>query len=114
MIFALLALVAVGLSIIYYSVSLTQSAETEIQGLANFPEGSMVTISGEISKIFTSKSGNIYLTVDDGTGSITVPLLGSVADSYRNVSENSFIVVTGLTDVYNNELEVMPKEIEVS
>jgi len=112
-IFALLILIAFGLGLIYYSVSLTESAETEIQNLENFPKGSLVKISGEISKLSKSKSGNIYWTVDDGTGSITVPLLGSIADDYATISKNSLVTVTGLISEYNDELEVMPKEIEV-
>jgi DNA/RNA endonuclease YhcR with UshA esterase domain len=113
MIFALLILVAFGLGLIYYSVSLTESAETEIINLENFPKGSLVKISGEISKLSKSKTGNIYWTVDDGTASITVPLLGSIADDYRNIAKNSLVAVTGLISEYNGELEVMPKEIEV-
>jgi DNA/RNA endonuclease YhcR with UshA esterase domain len=112
-IFALLILTAAGLSLIYYSVSLTESAETEIVNLGNFPKGSLVKISGEISKLSKSKSGNIYWTVEDGTGDITIPLLGSIADDYNTISKNSLVTVTGLVSEYNNELEIMPKEIEV-
>lgn len=112
-IFALLILVVFGLSLIYYSVSLTESAETEIANLENFPKGSLVKISGEISKLSKSKSGNIYWTLDDGTGKITVPLLGSTADNYNDVAKNSLVSITGLISEYNGELEVMPKEIGV-
>lgn len=113
MIFAMLILVAFGLGLIYYSVSLTESAETEIQNLENFPQGSLVKISGEISQLSKSKAGNIYWTLDDGTGKITVPLLGNIASDYADISKNSLVTVTGLVSEYNGELEVMPKEIEV-
>lgn len=113
MILALLILVAFGLSLIYYSVSLTESAETEIQNIENFPKGSLVKISGEITKLSKSKTGNIYWTVEDGTGSITVPLLGNIADDYQSISKNSLVTITGLVSEYNSELEIMPKEIEV-
>ena len=112
-IIALLVLVAAGLGLVYYSVILTQSAETAIVDLENFPTGSLVTVSGEISKLSKSKSGNIYWTLDDGTGNITIPLLGSTADNYVSIEKNSLVTVTGLVSEYNNELEVMPKEIEV-
>ena len=113
-IFALLILTVAGLSLIYYSISLTESAETEIANLENFPKGSLVKIAGEISKLSKSKTGNIYWTVDDGTGSITIPLLGSIADVYRDITKNSLVSVTGLVSEYNGELEIMPKEIEVN
>jgi len=112
-IFALLTLTAAGLSLIYYSILLTESAETEIANLENFPKGSLVKIAGEISKLTKSKTGNIYWTVEDGTGSITIPLLGSIADDYNSISKNSSVTITGLVSEYNNELEIMPKEIEV-
>ena len=113
-IFALLILTVAGLSLIYYSISLTESAETEIANLENFPKGSLVKIAGEISKLSKSKTGNIYWTVDDGTGSITIPLLGSIADVYQDITKNSLVSVTGLVSEYNGELEIMPKEIEVN
>jgi DNA/RNA endonuclease YhcR with UshA esterase domain len=113
-IFALLILTVAGLSLIYYSVSLTESAQTEIANLENFPKGALVKISGEISKLSKSKTGNIYWTVEDGTGSITIPLLGNIADDYSSISKNSLVTVTGLVSEYNNELEIMPKDIEVN
>ena len=113
-ILSLFALVLAGLGFVYYSIELTQSAETHISNLQSFPTGSLVTISGQISKLSKSSSGNIYWTVDDGTGEITVPLLGSMAGSYKDIQKNSFVVVTGLTSEYKNELEVTPKQIEVS
>jgi RecJ-like exonuclease len=112
-ILALLILTFTGLGLIYYSVLLTESAETEIANIGNFPKGSLVKVSGEISQLSKSKSGNIYWTVEDGTGSITIPLLGSIANAYTSISKNSFVTVTGLVSEYNNELEIMPKEIEV-
>jgi len=112
-VFALLGLIAVGLGLIYYSVALTESAKTEIGNLENFPQGSLVKISGEITKISKSKTGNVYWTVDDGTGIIVVPFLGSIADAYRNVEKNSLVSVSGLVSEYNGELEITPKEVVV-
>jgi DNA/RNA endonuclease YhcR with UshA esterase domain len=112
-IFALPILVIVGLGLVYYSVSLTESAETQIVNLENFPKGSLVKISGEISKLSKSKAGNIYWTLDDGTGTITVPLFGSIAVDYSSITKNSLVTVTGLVSEYNGELEITPKEIEV-
>lgn len=113
-IFSLLILVAVGLSLIYYSVSLTESAETEIGNLENFPQGSLVKITGQILKISKSSSGNIYWTIEDETGSITVPLLGAIANDYRSITKNTAVTVSGLISEYKGTLEITPKEIEIN
>lgn len=112
-IFALLVLVAAGLGILYYSVSLTASAETEIQNIGSFPIGSLVTISGQITKVSKSSSGNIYWTVQDGTGSITISLLGKIANDYSSVKKDMQVVISGLVSEYKNSLEITPKTIEV-
>lgn len=112
-IISLLILVAIGLGFLYYSVSLTESAQTDIGNIENFPKGSLVSISGQITKISKSKSGNIYWTVEDETGNIVVPLLGKIADNYRNISKDSQVFISGLITEYQNSLEISPKTIEV-
>lgn len=113
-VFALMVLVASGLSLLYYSVSLTDSAETKIENIGSFPIGSLVTISGQITKVSKSASGNIYWTVQDETGSITVPLLGSIANNYGSVKKDAFVLISGLVSEYQNSLEITPKTIEVN
>lgn len=113
-ILALLILVAAGLGLMYYSVSLTESAETKIENIGSFPIGSLVTINGQITKVSKSASGNIYWTVEDETGSITVPLLGSIANDYGNVKKDALVLISGLVSEYQNSLEITPKTIEVN
>jgi len=111
---SLIVLFIAGLSLIYYSIFLTESAETQIENLENFPKGSLVQISGEITKIKKSSSGNIYWTVQDATGSITIPLFSSTANSYRNISKSTLVKISGLVTDYQGNLEIDPKEIEIN
>lgn len=102
-------LAIVGLAGIYIAVKNIKPIELSIESIEDSMTGRLVKISGNIDNIRKSKSGNSYWTVDDGSN-ITVPILDS---KFKKLTpkRGDFVEVIGLVTKYNEELEVMPKEI---
>lgn len=102
-----------GLLITYYAISNVDPKEMKISDINESAKGNLVTITGNIKTIKQSKSGNVYLTVDDGTDKITVPLLGALPQKFPDIKKDQLVRITGIVSEYNGQPEVMPKDIEV-
>jgi RecJ-like exonuclease len=102
-----------GLLITYYAISNVDPKEMKISDINESAKGNLVTITGNIKTIKQSKSGNVYLTVDDGTDKITVPLLGALPQKFPDIKKDQLVRITGIVSEYNGQSEVMPKDIEV-
>jgi exonuclease VII large subunit len=102
-------LAVIGLTIIYFAVSSINPIELKIEAIEDSMNGRLVKISGTISNIRKSRAGNLYLTVSDGKD-ITVPILNG---KFKNLAakRGDAVEIIGLVTKYNEELEVMPKEI---
>jgi exonuclease VII large subunit len=102
-------LAVIGLTIIYFAVSSINPIELKIEAIEDSMNGRLVKISGTISNIRKSRAGNLYLTVSDGKN-ITVPILNG---KFKNLAakRGDAVEIIGLVTKYNEELEVMPKEI---
>jgi RecJ-like exonuclease len=69
--------------------------------------GSHVLIRGEITKI-THKENITAFNLKDETGKIKVVAFGNAS----KLTLNSMIIVYGEVDTYNNELEIISREIK--
>jgi len=107
----ILLLAIAGLVVIHFAVMNIKPKELEIGDIQDSMTGRLVKITGEISNIRKSKSGNSYWTVDDGSN-ITVPILDS---KFKKLTpeRGDIVEVVGLVTKYKEELEVMPKEIRI-
>jgi RecJ-like exonuclease len=104
-------LATVGLIGIYFAVKNIDPTELNIEQIEDSMTGKLVRISGSISNIRKSKSGNSYWTVDDGSN-ITVPIL---SNEFKKLTpkRGDMVEIIGLVSKYNEELEIMPKEISI-
>lgn len=80
------------------------------------PEGYPVTITGTIISIRSSQ-GHVFLTISDMTDHILIPVFKS-QHAFLGVDGNTFytgqtITVTGITDVYKGQFEILPEDIDV-
>lgn len=88
-------------------------SNSTINDVTKTDKGKIVTISGVIDKVDNSKDGkHLFVTLSDNTGSILVPIF-----SNANIDKSQFIVgrnfkVTGEVEIYNNKLEIIPKNAE--
>jgi DNA/RNA endonuclease YhcR with UshA esterase domain len=101
----------IGLVTIYVSVINIKPLELKIESIEDSMIDRVVKIDGKIENIRKSKTGNFYWTVGDGDN-ITVPILD---DKFKklDVKSGDSVEILGLVTKYNDELEVMPKEIYV-
>jgi len=107
----ILFLSIIGLVAIYYSVINIKPTELKIESIEDSMIDRIVKISGRIDNIRKSKTGNFYWTVNDGTN-ITVPILDGKFKKLE-VKRGDSVEIVGLVTKYNEELEVMPKEIYI-
>jgi len=105
----ILVLAVIGLAGIYFAVGSIEPIELKIESIEESMSGRLVRISGKITNIRKSSSGNSYWTVDDGS-TITVPILDNRFKSLA-LKRGDSVEVMGLVTKYKEELEVMPKEI---
>jgi len=106
-------LTVAGLSITYYAVSTLDPKEIKISEITESMKGNLVRITGNVVTVKRSNSGNTYLTVDDESDKITVPLLGKLSQQFSNIKKDQFVSITGIVSEYSGQLEIMPKNIEV-
>ena len=104
-------LAAVGLIAIYFAVINIKPIELKIASIEDSMVDRLVIINGTIDYIRKSKTNNFYWTVDDGAN-ITVPILDKDFKKLY-VRQGDRVGILGLVTKYNDELEVMPKEIYV-
>lgn len=104
-------LALVGLIIIYFAVMNIKPLDIKINSIENSMTGRLVKINGRIDNIRKSKSGNSYWAINDG-GSITVPILDN---KFKKLipKRGDIVEIVGLVTKYNEEFEVMPKEIYI-
>jgi RecJ-like exonuclease len=104
-----LILTIIGLAGIYFAVTNITPIELNIEAIEDSMTGRLVKINGRIDNIRKSRSGNLYWTVNDGSN-ITVPILNN---KFKKLTpkRGDMVEIIGLVTKYNEELEVMPKEI---
>jgi DNA/RNA endonuclease YhcR with UshA esterase domain len=100
-----------GLAGLYFAIEGIKPLELEIGSIEKSMIGKLVKITGRIDYIRKSKTGNSYWTVNDGNN-ITVPILDNKFKKI-SVKRGDSVEIIGLVSEYNEELEVMPKEISM-
>jgi len=100
-------LAVIGLGVMFVTAENIEPETAQIESLSSSQTGEIITVEGEIiSSQFTD--GNLFLTVEDETGSM------SVADfnSNKNFQEGDKVSIEGEITLYEGELELIAQAIE--
>jgi len=102
-----------GIAAIYAVTLFAVPATVKISDINEGYAGRHVTINATIAKI-SIRDGNIFLTLDDGTGSITAVMFERTArgTAAYDVKTGYNISVTGQINIYKDELEVIADSVK--
>lgn len=104
-----------GLILIYYVAISTQPKVVSISEITLDLVGRPVTVNGTITKVRFHQDGHAFLTISDGKGQIQVPLFASfLLASGLDVSKlkvGNNILVSGTVDLYNNQMQIVPRKV---
>jgi DNA/RNA endonuclease YhcR with UshA esterase domain len=83
--------------------------------------GSEVNVTGTVSDVYKHRSGHVFFTLDDGSGSIKVVLWESLVSEMlkrgweiSDIREGSVLNLVGEVEMYKGDLEVIPKSPRIS
>ncbi len=109
---SVVGLVALGL----ISSSITSNV-VNIQTITPDSIGLVVRICGNVTSTYVSKGGHIFLDVKDNSGTMNVVVFDNMV---KDLSINPYelgvedcVCVRGEVDMYRDELEIIPKDIEL-
>jgi len=107
----------IGLIGLFFFASAMEAVVVNIGDLTPDDVGISTKVCGNVTKVSVSKNGHIFLDIEDGTGKIDAVIFNSSVstlgiDPYF-ITEDDSICATGKLDVYRNELEIIPKKIEI-
>lgn len=108
-----LLIAILGVAMIYLSIALIGPQSIVIGDISKNDTGKQVTLSGTINS-YGAANGNIFITLGDVTGNITVVMFERTARGQKEVyelKENELITVDGQINVYKNELEIIANKI---
>ena len=97
----------IGLGIIHISHSFIQPEKVDIGSVDKTWVGNSVSVNGTVSSVHSSNE-TVFLTLQDGSGSITV-----VDFDNGNYRKGSSVRVEGYVEIYQNELEIVADEIKL-
>ena len=80
--------------------------------IADVRIGEQARIAGVVEKVFVSAKGNVFLTVSDGTGEISVVLFNS-HKFRKHFERDQLIEATGMIKEYKGKTEIIAREIKV-
>lgn len=75
-------------------------------------KGQVVSIQGTVVNIKEHEKGHLFLTVEDSTGSISVPIFANTNINKDIIKEDNIYEIKGKVDVYNGYLEIIPQSEE--
>jgi len=111
--------ISLGISLIgvlglFLFVQTIEPLNVEVSRIDDSMIGKSVEVSGNIDS-FSVKEGNVFLTIDDGTGKISVVMFER--DARRNsgvysLKEGGNVTVSGKIALYRSELEIIADSIE--
>ncbi|MCX6815355.1 MAG: exodeoxyribonuclease VII large subunit [Candidatus Aenigmarchaeota archaeon] len=105
---AKLCLIITVIGIIFlFVVANLQIEEVSIGNISNKDVGKVVAITGSVEG-FYSKTGNIFFTLNDNTGNISVVMFNS---DLSLVGKS--VAVTGKVSLYKSKIEVIADKIKV-
>lgn len=110
---ALLCSVLGLVALFFVSTNITGNV-TKIGEVTAEQDGMAVKVCGNVISKFTSKSGHTFMKVLDDSASISVVVFNTsaVKDSIVGVKVNQSVCITGLVEVYEGDVEILPKVIE--
>jgi len=93
----------------YGTASSTAYSVSELDQLM----GQKVKISGTVSSAFTSKAGNTFFMVSDGTGQAKVAVFQSSGIDVSQLKNGAAVEVEGKVAEYEGELEIIASSIKI-
>lgn len=82
----------------------------KISNISEANKGDTVKIKGKITKMNISGNKDVFLDIDDSSGSILVPIFKNKNIDTSLLKENLEIEVSGKVDIYKEKLEIIPSE----
>jgi exonuclease VII large subunit len=104
----------VGLVILFFLSRVIQLNQTNINKISYEDVGKNVKICGELISKYSSKTGHQFLKIKDSTGSITAVIFNTTAKKFDLNSIDKKICVIGSVDEYENKLEIIAKNVQVT
>ena len=108
-----------GLSLIYIADINLQPVQLKIREITFEMVGRKVTTTGYINYVRTHPEGHLFLTIGYNDDKIEVPLFNGFVSSLEGngLSEDDFqkgkrIIVEGLVDEYQGQLQIVPRRPE--
>ena len=103
------------LALVYFSAA--EHEASKIGGISPEDAGLLMKICGTIESKHVSKNGHIFMTIGDDTGSIRAVVFNNTAQRIRGLDcyglkKGDTVCMTGRIDMYEGELEIIPKSIE--
>ena len=108
-----LGLAVIGIAAIYLSVNLLGAERIDIGSVSIKDSGKQVLVSGVINS-FGESGGNIFIDLEDETGSITVVMFERTGRGQKEVyglQEGDNISVNGQISIYKSGLEIIANKI---
>jgi DNA/RNA endonuclease YhcR with UshA esterase domain len=109
---------AVGLVLIYVAAINLEPKQIELKEINPELVGRSVSTTGKIVYRKTHDAGHLFLTISDDDTKITVPLFAGYLNTLKEVglTENDFyegteILVSGLVDEYQGQLQIIPRRV---
>jgi exonuclease VII large subunit len=102
-------LAIVGLGAVYGSSIYLELDQTNVSKIDKSWTGRNVKVSGEVTE-YSRSSGNIFFDLQDGNDTIKVVMF----DTSRSLKDGDRVNVTGHVSIYQQEVEVIAREIQRS
>ena len=105
----------VGLVALFVFVQFTEPSKVSISQISDSMLGQNVEVSGLIES-FTTKNNNVFFTLDDGTGNISIVMFESIARKNPEVyalKDQIRVSVTGKISLYKSELELIASSLKL-
>lgn len=108
-IYVALGLSVFGLLLLTYASLVMEPPVSHIGGINANSIGKSLHIRGSVSDVHKFKGGSLVLTLDDGTGNISVYVNYATAKALPKVAGSSQLDVVGEIDEYEGALEMKPQ-----
>jgi exonuclease VII large subunit len=112
-----LVLVISGIIALYFIAQTIEPQNVKISRLTGDFLGKTVSINGTLkSNPYFHKDGHVFLTIKDGKSEITAVFFSNQAKKIpelKNLTKGMNVTITGSVNEYQNELEIVGKEIKL-
>ena len=98
----------IGLTLMYASSQYLEPEKVDVEDIEESSSGKVLEVEGTALNV-TNSGSNLFMDLKDSSGSILVVQF----DSDRSVSEGDPVSVIGSVELYEGELEIIAREIEI-